>query len=265
MSAITEFPDEGELVIATVANVKNFGAFVRLDEYEGREGFIHVREVATGWVKYIRDHVREGSKVVVKVLRVDQSKGHIDCSLKQVNEHQRRDKIKQWKNEAKAHKLFEILAKDLGADPEEAFSEIGFKLVEEFGSLYGVLEEVAMDETVLDEFDLPSEWQEGLTRVAQENITPPYVQIGGILELLSTDSAGIEHIKAALEASQAAATEDGSVILRYLGAPRYHIRVTAPDYKVAESVLKEAVDSAISGMEDTAGGSGKFTREGGKS
>ncbi|HEQ78979.1 MAG TPA: S1 RNA-binding domain-containing protein, partial [Euryarchaeota archaeon] len=59
-----EFPEESELVVCSVTNVKSFGAFVNLDEYDGKEGFIHVAEVATGWVKYIRDHVREGQKVV---------------------------------------------------------------------------------------------------------------------------------------------------------------------------------------------------------
>ena len=66
MPKASEFPEEGELVVCTVQNVKNFGAFVTLDEYGNKEGFIHVRDVATGWVKYIRDYVREGQKIVYK-------------------------------------------------------------------------------------------------------------------------------------------------------------------------------------------------------
>ena len=66
-----EFPEEGELVVGTVTSIRNFGAFVTLDEYNNREAFIHLSEVATGWVKYIRDHIREGQKIVARVLRVD--------------------------------------------------------------------------------------------------------------------------------------------------------------------------------------------------
>ncbi len=113
MVRTSEFPEESELVVCTVQNVKNFGAFVTLDEYGGKEGFIHIRDVATGWVKYIRDYVREGQKIVCKVLGVDMSKGHIDLSLKSVNEHQKREKIQQWKNENKAEKLMEIVAERL--------------------------------------------------------------------------------------------------------------------------------------------------------
>ena len=83
------FPERGELVVCSVISVKDFGAFVTLDEYNDKEGFIHIRDAATGWVKYLRDYIREGQKVVCKVLGVDPSKGHIDLSLKSVNAHQR--------------------------------------------------------------------------------------------------------------------------------------------------------------------------------
>src|SRR2546428_10684676 len=109
-----EWPEEGELVVCTVKNVKNFGAFGTLDEYDGKEGFIHVAEGSSGWIKYIRDYVREGQKLVCKVLRVDPDKGHIDLSLKAVNEHQKREKIQEWKNEQKAEKLLSIVATRLG-------------------------------------------------------------------------------------------------------------------------------------------------------
>ena len=111
---------------------KNFGAFVSLDEYSGREGFIHVSEIATGWVKYIRDYVKEGQKIVCKVIEVDRSKGHVNLSLKQVNDHQRREKIQLWKNENKARKLLDILADKIGEEPAKFYDEVGVRLIEEF-------------------------------------------------------------------------------------------------------------------------------------
>src|SRR4030043_248940 len=98
-----EYPDEGELVIGTVAKVENFGAFITLDEFPGKEGFIHIAEIATGWVKRIRNHIKEKQKVVCKVTNVDTHKQHIDLSLKRVNEHQKRDKIQEWKNSQKSN------------------------------------------------------------------------------------------------------------------------------------------------------------------
>ena len=57
-------PEEGELVVATITSVKQNGAYVDLDEYEGTEGFIFIGEIASGWVKNIRGFVREGQRAV---------------------------------------------------------------------------------------------------------------------------------------------------------------------------------------------------------
>src|SRR5208337_713570 len=137
------WPNVGELVVCTVTKVVDFGAFVALDEYDNKEGLIHISEVASGWVKYIRDYVREGQKIVCKVLNVDPSRGHIDLSLKDVNEHQRRAKIQEWKNEQKATKWLQFVAEETKAD-EDTLKELNEKLVEEFGSAYSAFEEAAI-------------------------------------------------------------------------------------------------------------------------
>ncbi|MDX1534084.1 MAG: S1 RNA-binding domain-containing protein, partial [Thermoplasmata archaeon] len=144
-----EWPEEGELVVCAVTKVKNFGAFVTLEEYGGKEGFIHIAEVARGWIKYIRDYIRESQKVVCKVLRVDADKGHIDLSLKAVNEHQRREKIQEWKNAQKAEKLLELVTTRMEKDMEWAYDTFVGDLVEAFGSLYTAFEEAAIDAGVL--------------------------------------------------------------------------------------------------------------------
>ena len=67
-------PSEGELVVALVREVKQNGAYVDLEEYEGIEGFIFIGEIASGWVKNIRSIVREGQRVVAKVIKVKKDK-----------------------------------------------------------------------------------------------------------------------------------------------------------------------------------------------
>jgi len=76
-----EWPEAGELVIATVETVTDYGSYVKLDEFE-KKGLLHVSEIASSWIRNIRDFVREGQKVGLKVLRVDSEKGHIDLSLR---------------------------------------------------------------------------------------------------------------------------------------------------------------------------------------
>ncbi len=248
------YPEVGELVVATVKTVKPYGAFVTLDEYENKEGFIHIGEIATGWIKYIRDHVREGQKVVCKVLRVDPERGHIDLSLKRVNEHQRREKIQEWKNERKAEKLFEIVAQRLGKSVEECYEEFGYELIDTFGTLFGAFEEAAINEDVLKEEGFEGDWVKIFTEVAKENIVPPYVKISGYLELTTTAPNGIEHIRKVLQD-----IEDENIIVTYVGAPRYRINIRAEDYRTAEELLQKVANSAIEEFKKL-GGEGEFHR-----
>ena len=265
MSYANDLPEEGELVVATVKQVKNFGVVTTLDEYPGREGFIHIAEVASGWVKYIRDHVREGQKIVCKVLDIDQRrrKGYVDLSLKAVNEHQKREKIQQWKSEQKAHKLLELVCEGVGITFEEGMGDFGQDLVAEFGSLYHSFEMTAIKETVLEEAGFKGEWIELFRTIARDNVTPPYVEISGILELTSTASNGLDIIKEALKRGEkiVADNEEVKIKINYLGAPKYRVILEAPNYKVAEEVLKASAQSTIDYVVDN-GGTGNFDRKG---
>jgi len=258
MPKTSEFPEEGELVVCTVQNVKNFGAFVTLDEYGNKEGFVHVRDVATGWVKYIRDYIREGQKVVCKVLGVDSAKGHIDLSLKTVNEHQRREKIQQWKNETKAEKLLEIVAERLGITIEECYSQFADDLIDKFGSLYAAFEQCAANENALDDNGFEGDWTSKFVAVAKENVTPPFVQISGIIELKCPTPDGVDSIKKALLSGVDEVEERVSV--QYIGAPRYRVVLSAPDYKAAEEDIKAVTNKMIATVKEY-GGEGNFHRE----
>ena len=258
MSRARGFPESGELVVCTVVNVKNFGAFLTLDEYNDKEGFVHVRDVATGWVKYIRDYVREGQKVVCKVLGVDSQKGHIDLSLKSVNDHQKREKIQQWKNEKKAEKLMEIIAERMSVSVDETYSLFGNDLLDYYETLYGAFEHVVASPEEFKE-ELSGDWLDMFIEVAGENVAPPFVQIDSILELGSSAPDGVERIRAALLAGIAAA-DGGNVEITSVGSPKYRVVVTADEYKEAEDILKNVTNKAVETMV-SAGGTANVRRE----
>lgn len=253
------FPEEGELVVCTVKEVKGFGAFVTLDEYPGKEGFIHIAEVAAGWVKYVRDHVRENQKIVAKVLSVDPNRGHVDLSLKRVNEHQRRETISAWKNEQKAEKLLEILGERLTKEPEAMLKDFGYKLVETYGSLYSAFEAASIEPESLEEEGFKGDWMQPFVDLAQENIQVPFVQIKAYVDLQSFAKDGVSELKEALAAAEESEYEDVEIEVQYTGAPRYRIKVKAPDYKVAEEEMRAAADRAIKLITKN-GGTGTYIR-----
>jgi translation initiation factor 2 subunit 1 len=255
-----EYPEQGELVVCTVKKVADFGAFVKLDEYNEKEGLIHISEVASGWIKYIRDYVKEGQKVVCKVLDVVPSRSRIDLSLKDVNEHQRKEKIQSWKNEQKADKWLHFVAESMGVDIDKLYATIGDKLFGEFGSLYVAFEEAAVKGAdALIEAGIKKEYADAIAKVAKENVTIRRVHITGYVDLSCPRPDGVELIKKAIGEAGKIDVPGVGVEMAYVGAPRYRISVTAPDYKKAENALKRAAESAIKVVEG-AEGTGEFYR-----
>ncbi len=251
------FPEEGDLVVCTVKSVRNFGAFVELEEYPDKEGFIHVAEIATGWVKRMSDYVREGQRIVCKVMKIEKAKGHIDLSLKKVNAHQKREKIQDWKNEQKAVKLIEIVAERLDITVEEFRKKHSPKIIEEFGGHYIAFEEAAAEGQLPKKFK--GQWTEEFVKVAQENVTISMARIDGIIEITCNGSDGIEEIKKALMAAENLTDGDATVMVQYLGAPKYRIIVQEEEFKAAEELIRKAAGKAISEIEKV-GGTGKFER-----
>ncbi|MCK5635854.1 MAG: translation initiation factor IF-2 subunit alpha [Thermoplasmatales archaeon] len=237
-----EYPVEGELIVGTVVKVQNFGAFVTLDEYPRKEGFIHIAEIATGWVKRIRNHVKEKQKVVCKVMHVDQAKDHVDLSLKRVNEHQKRDKIQEWKNSQKAEKLLEMVAKQTGITVEQCYKEFADDLIKKFGTLYAAFEESAYDVETLKKEGFDGNWLKDFEEVAKTNISIPFVGIKGYLDVACWLPDGANHIRNALSDAENSEYEDVEIQVKYIGAPQYMITVKAPDYKIAEEEMKKAVE-----------------------
>ncbi len=69
----------GAIVEGKVTGLTDFGAFVGLED--GSTGMVHISEVSASYVKNIRDHLKEGQSVKVKVISIDDN-GRINLSIK---------------------------------------------------------------------------------------------------------------------------------------------------------------------------------------
>ena len=256
----TGWPEPGELVVCEVEEIEGFGVFCDLSEYQDKRGLIHISEVASGWIKNVRDHVREGQTVVCKVLDVDESSQQIDLSLKDVNDHQRSEKIQEWKNDQKADKW---LALAFGEDmPDDQYERIVGAFLEEFESLYDGFEQAAIHgEEALAELELEDGELDAIVETARENVSVPYVTVTGYVDLESSAPDGVDAISEALEAAEGNGDVPEGVELEvtYVGSPEYRIRAQAPDYKAAEDALDESVERAQSTIAER-GGTASFHR-----
>ncbi|RMG78217.1 MAG: polyribonucleotide nucleotidyltransferase, partial [Bacteroidetes bacterium] len=72
----------GEIFEGTVTRIMDFGAFVEI--LPGKEGMVHISELAPWRVGKVEDIVKIGDKVQVKVIEIDDM-GRINLSMKQTN------------------------------------------------------------------------------------------------------------------------------------------------------------------------------------
>jgi len=81
--AITAEAEVGEIYEGTVARIVDFGAFVTI--LPGKDGLVHISQIADERVENVSDYLAEGQTVRVKVLDVDQ-RGRIKLSMKEASE-----------------------------------------------------------------------------------------------------------------------------------------------------------------------------------
>jgi polyribonucleotide nucleotidyltransferase len=66
---LTAVPEVGKVYLGKVVRLAEFGAFVEL--FPGTDGLLHISEIAEHRVKEVKDELREGDQVMVKVLAIE--------------------------------------------------------------------------------------------------------------------------------------------------------------------------------------------------
>jgi polyribonucleotide nucleotidyltransferase len=90
---VTATAEIGKTYLGTVVRIAEFGAFVEI--FPGTDGLLHISEIAEQRIRAVRDELKEGDQVLVKVLAIEGNK--IRLSRKAVLRDQR---DKQQKSEA---------------------------------------------------------------------------------------------------------------------------------------------------------------------
>lgn len=247
MSSDRPLPEPGEVVVCTVREITSHGIYVNLDQYDGTNGFLHVSEISTGWVRNIDRVAKVSQKLILKVIRVNRTRREIDLSLRQVTNEERRAKVIEWKREERALAIVDAVKKRLGIDDARE-RELRRKLEEEFGTLYDALERAARNGPEgIASAGLAEKEAKAVAEIAEEKIIPPRYEVGALVEVSSRSPEGIEQVKKTLLA--AASAPSAEVHISYAGAPHYRIRITADDYKQAE----KAMDSVLEKIKDGVG------------
>lgn len=253
---IQEMPEQGEIVLATVTKVMDHGAYVTLDEYDDIQGFLHISEIAPGWIRSVNRFVRDGEKKVLLVKKVNLKRGDIDLSLKQISKDQKKQKLKEVKKFEKGKTLLQNV-KDKAKLSDEEIEKLEDSIYSKFDSVYDAFIEIGRNgiESV-KELKLAKKTAIAIEEICSK-IKLPSVEIRGIMEITNDKTDGVEIIKKVLLDEL---KKDATIDITYLGAPKYRLSITSDNFKSAEKSLKPIITEIQTNIEKKKG-SFKFTRE----
>ena len=93
---VTATAEIGKTYLGKVVRIAEFGAFVEI--FSGTDGLLHISEIAEARIRSVRDELKEGDQILVKVLAIEGNK--IRLSRKAVLREQRDKQQPQQKSEA---------------------------------------------------------------------------------------------------------------------------------------------------------------------
>ncbi|MDW8128940.1 MAG: polyribonucleotide nucleotidyltransferase [Bryobacterales bacterium] len=94
VAEIAAVAEVGKTYLGKVVRLVDFGAFVEI--FPGTDGLLHISEISENRIRNVRDELREGDQILVKVLSIEGNK--IKLSRKAVLREQREKLLKLGKN-----------------------------------------------------------------------------------------------------------------------------------------------------------------------
>jgi translation initiation factor 2 subunit 1 len=253
---IQEMPEQGEIVLATITKVMDHGAYVTLDEYDDISGFLHISEIAPGWIRSVNRFVRDGDKKVLLVKKVNVKRGDIDLSLKQISKDQKKQKLKEVKKYEKGKTLLENV-QEKGNLTDEEIEKLEDNIYSKFDSVYDAFIEIGRNGIKsVNELKLAKKTAIVIEEICSK-IKLPSVEIRGIMEIANGKSNGVEIIKKIL---LDVLKKESTINITYLGAPKYRLSITSDNFKTAEKLLKPIIAEIQTDIEKKKG-TFKFIRE----
>ena len=186
-----EFPEVGEIIIATVTKIMDHGAYVTLDEYDDIQGFLHISEIAPGWIRSVSKYVKIGEKKVLLVKRVSKNRSDIDLSLKQISADQRKKKLLEVKKYDKGKTLLNSVIKKANLSNTDA-EKLEEALYEKFDSVYDAFSTIARGGAEsIKPLKLSKNIETAMIDISSK-IRLSSVEIRGIMDISVKNSNGVE-------------------------------------------------------------------------
>lgn len=236
---------EGELIVARVTEIGEFGATLRSDDYEG-DIFLHISEIRLKREQRPTDALRKNQVLVVRVQKEDKNAKRLFVSLRGIGSSDSKKALRAWKEERGALSILKgVLARS--GQPEELAQKIEERAVERFGSLSDAFR--AILETggkALSKLALPSETAEALEETLEKELLKKVYVERTKVRVFFLDPDGVEKLRMIGEKFSVKGEKGLRVSIKAIAPPEYELVIESSKPKrtrtVAQDMLKKLED-----------------------
>eukprot|EP01006_Ploeotia_vitrea_P051106 TRINITY_DN67527_c8_g13_i1.p1 TRINITY_DN67527_c8_g13~~TRINITY_DN67527_c8_g13_i1.p1 ORF type:complete len:340 (+),score=68.99 TRINITY_DN67527_c8_g13_i1:59-1021(+) len=240
-----KYPELEDIVVVRVTNISDTAAYVQLLEYNGIEGMIPLSELSRRRIRSVNKHIRVGKTEFVQVFRVDSNKGYIDLSKKKVNAEDVKPCEVRYNKARDVYSIMKHVAEETKCNLESLQQCVAWPLYQQYGHAYDAFGmAVAAPEKVLGSLNLPDDVKSQLVDDIQHRHKSQPFRVRADIEVTCFTYEGIDAIKAALKAGEAAAAAAGdiSITLKLLAAPTYVVQASAIDRDAGIKAVQTCID-----------------------
>ncbi|KAG0591651.1 hypothetical protein KC19_1G190700 [Ceratodon purpureus] len=262
------YPEVDDVVMVSVKNIAEMGAYVALLEYNNIEGMILLSELSRRRIRSISSLIKVGRQEPVMVLRVDKEKGYIDLSKRRVSEEDVAGCEERYNKSKLVHSIMRHVADTMDADLEDLYQNVAWPLYRKYGHAFEAFKLIVTDpDSVLSGLTKEVKEMEGdeevtktvpamtepvkdaLIKNIRRRMTPQPLKIRADIELKCFQFDGVLHIKDAMRKAEAAGTEECPVKIKLVAPPLYVITTQTLDKDLGIAVLETAIKACAREIE----------------
>lgn len=254
---VDEFPEVESLVVVQVKRLTDMGSYVSLLEYNGREGMLLHSELSKRRMRSINKHVRVGQVMVCLVLRVEEDKGYIDLSKRRVAPEDAASKEELFAKAKAVHGIMRHVSSQCNKPCIELCQMVAWPLYEKFPSVFDAFRQHVIGE--IDVFgmleDIPSDIKEAIELDLKRKLITSMLRLRAKVEVSCFGYEGIEAVKSALLAGQAASKEEAEIKMNLIAHPQFALVCNCRDKDLGLATLNAAMGLIEGAIKKCDGGS----------
>lgn len=230
-----KIPKLNELVLFKVSSMDEIAVYGTLTEYNNISAMMILSEVSGRRIKSIYQHIKEDQSIVTLVTQLDEEKGYINLSRKQVTPEDKESFMMEYANRRKVNTILYKLSLKHNCDISDLYEYI-WVLLEEYDTLYIAFKEINKDNTIIEKIKLNDKIKKDLLENIEKMFIIPLQTFSGQIKLHCFHIDGVDLIKEAMKFG-IDEMNDKKVTVHYLAAPLYEIRTVTTESKIAEELF----------------------------